>query len=396
MTLVNNIAEAIRASATSPKEAQEELEQLLKNPTIRKLTPEDAAQLAIAVADSGEQLGCENREYCSVHSTGGPGSITTLLGPVLLASVSIPTAILSVSGGVAGAIDSLQCFPNYQVNFDASSAERILSKSGLLHIGGGLSPFARGDATLWKARGKTSTKDAYPLIAASILGKKLAVKAKKGSLDIRVGAAGNAGLTYDKAKKLASYLSAAADCLNVRLACVLTDNSVPSLNTIGRLDYAGVLIKAVNDGKTSISKPFVQDCITLAAAAAHAFDPSFKAEAWADKIEIMLTSGTAKETLKKSLRAHGASQKPLETVLELLSKRREREIQVANTVFKSEQLSNLFQIIRSKNFLMCQSCSSAFGVELAGPDGHCCVFRRKWPPVPEITDRFSERSDEFS
>ena len=157
------------------------------------LTAAQAATLARTIAESGARLpNNSNTPRVSVHSTGAPGSLTTLICPPILAAMGFSTPVLSVDGGIAGAIDSLRTVTGHRSSLSPIEAEEILARIGLVHLGHGDGVYAPADHVLWNAREATATKGVPGLIAASLLSKKLAMGATAGVIDVRGGAAGNA------------------------------------------------------------------------------------------------------------------------------------------------------------------------------------------------------------
>jgi thymidine phosphorylase len=142
---------------------------------------------------------------------------------------------VSIRGSVAGAIDSLATIPGYSADQDKDSFIKILEDTCLAH-NSHTNWVAPADRILWELRDRTGTKKEPYLIAASLLGKKIAVGAANGTVDVRVGAAGNAGSSADEALETAYSIVGAAQDLGLRITCVLSDASLPGWHRIGRID----------------------------------------------------------------------------------------------------------------------------------------------------------------
>src|SRR4029077_12320478 len=109
--------------------------------------------------------------------------------------------------------------------------------------------FAPADRTLWEFRGRVEgAKEEPALIAASLLGKKLAAGAYCGSIDVRVGPAGNAGDTVEAALETAWTTVSAARHLGMRGSCILSDATRLPWPRLGRLDALLSLWEVLTDG----------------------------------------------------------------------------------------------------------------------------------------------------
>ncbi len=242
----------------------------------------------------------------SIHSTGGPGSLSTILCPVLLAAAGIPVSVLSVKGALAGAVDALATLAGYRTSLTRGEAETVLGSVGLVHVGeaSGLAP---ADAVLWRARARTGHKRTRALIAASLLGKSLAGGAQHGAIDVRVGPAGNAGDDIASAFETAAFIRSVANDLGMRVTCILSDCRTLQWGRLGRLDALISTMDALLDPALFIEHPHVRQCIRVAALAAEAVSPLRDETAWVTEIQEAFLGGLAWSTFQKSCHAHGAS-----------------------------------------------------------------------------------------
>jgi pyrimidine-nucleoside phosphorylase len=229
----------------------------------------DVAALATRLADSGERLTWPSTaKIADVASTGGPGSLSTLVAPIALVAHGCQVVKLGVPGRPAGAIDVLATIPGYQIRLEARHVRGILATCGFAHFVAD-NKFAPLDAALYAHRRRVGAVDIPALAAASLLAKKTAVGVGAVGLDVRAGAHGNFGRTRDEARGNATLFCDAARILNISAVAFLTDAEAVPQPWIGRGESLVALAVALGVHSVERQSPWARshfdDCLRMAA-----------------------------------------------------------------------------------------------------------------------------------
>lgn len=228
-------------------------------------SPKDIANLALLLARSGDQFPECGASIADVASTGGPTSLSTLLTPLFLRSAGMKVAKLGVPGRPAGGIDVLAQIAGFSPRISMAHAARILDESGYVHF------LAEGDAApldgkLFQLRQHSGTQEVAALVVASILAKKLAVRATHVGLDIRVSPHGNFGSNWNIASANAILFSETAKLLEITPAPILTDGRYPYQPYLGRSESLLALFEIFSESADDWLIEHFRLCRTLAQA----------------------------------------------------------------------------------------------------------------------------------
>ena len=219
--------------------------------------------LTRCMAESGEMLDLSSLgdRVVDKHSTGGVGDKTTLIVAPLVASCGVNVAKMSGKGlgHTGGTIDKLESIPGFKVNLSKEEFINNVKDIGVA-ITSQTENIAIADKKIYALRDVTGTVESIPLIASSIMSKKIALGAKKLVLDVKVGD-GALIKNIDDARRLSKLMIDIGRNNGIEVVCVLTNMNVPLGNNIGNSLEVMEAIDILKNGK----KGHLRDlCLTLA------------------------------------------------------------------------------------------------------------------------------------
>ena len=211
-----------------------QMSSLLMAITIQGMTDEETFDLTDVMLKSGETIDLDNiQPVVDKHSTGGVGDKTTLILAPLVASCGVNIAKMSGRGlgFTGGTIDKLESIPGFKTSIDLKRFKEQVKNINVAVVGqmGNLVP---ADKKIYALRDVTGTVESIPLIASSIMSKKLASGASSIVIDVKVG---NGALmkTEESAKLLAKLLVKIGKKYNKKVVCFITDMDEPLGYAIG-------------------------------------------------------------------------------------------------------------------------------------------------------------------
>ncbi len=208
---------------------------------------EETTDLTLAMADSGEVLDLSDLGLVvDKHSTGGIGDKITLILLPVIASIGIPAAKMSGRGlgFTGGTIDKLESIPGYNTGISIEEFRNNVKNIGISLMGQTLN-LAPADKKLYALRDTISCVDNIPLIASSIMSKKIAAGAEKIVLEVTVGS-GAFMKTIEDARKLSETMIGIGKLANKETICVLTNMNEPIGYSIGNSLEVKEAIEALN------------------------------------------------------------------------------------------------------------------------------------------------------
>lgn len=195
----------------------------------------ETTDLTLAVRDSGRIL--DLGHICSLrvdkHSTGGVGDKTSLVVAPIVASLGIKVAKMSGRGlgHTGGTIDKLESIRGFRTDLTMEEFERAVADVGVAIVGQ-TETLAPADKKLYALRDVTATVDSMPLIAASIMGKKLAANDDCVVLDVKTGS-GSFMKTREESERLARLMVGIGQRAGKRMCALVTDMDVPLGYAVG-------------------------------------------------------------------------------------------------------------------------------------------------------------------
>ena len=240
-----------------------QMSSLLMAICIEGMSYEEILNLTDIFLKSGEQLNYEKEfgTMCDKHSTGGIGDKTTLVVVPIVASLGVPVVKMSGRGlgYTGGTIDKLESIPGYRTDLTDKEIEEGVKKVGAV-ITGQTKDIAPLDKKVYALRDVTATVSSIPLIAVSIMSKKLALGASKILLDVKYGSGALVG-TKEEAEELANLMKNIGESYGREVRYVLSDMNNPLGRAIGNSVEVMEAVEVLNGEEEGKFKDL---CIELA------------------------------------------------------------------------------------------------------------------------------------
>ena len=283
---------------------------LLMTIVFNGMSARELGTLTLAMAQSGHMVDLSSIDGITVdkHSTGGVGDKTTLIIAPLVAACGGKVAKMSGRGlgHTGGTIDKMESIPNLKVSLEQDDFINQVNRIGLAVVGQseGLAP---ADKQLYALRDVTGTVDSIPLIASSVMSKKLASGAQAILLDVKVGS-GAFMKTLDDARALAKAMVDIGNENGRSVKAVLTDMDRPLGHAIGN---ALEIREVINTLKGHGPQDLTHECVIMAAhmlVLSHICDY----ETALSRVQEALNSGAGLERLRQMIDAQGGDSRVID------------------------------------------------------------------------------------
>ena len=290
----------------------------------RGRTAEETTALTLAIRDSGDRLDFSEIHGVRVdkHSTGGVGDKTSLVVAPVVATLGAKVAKMSGRGlgHTGGTIDKLEAIPGFSTSLSNENFIKTVNKTGLAIVGQSAN-LAPADKLLYALRDVTATVDSMPLIASSIMGKKLAADDDCIVLDVKCGS-GAFMKSREDSRALAELMVDIGKRAGKKMCALITDMDTPLGYAIGNsLEVAEAVDTLCGKGPEDLTEL----CVMLAARMLFLAEHGTLAECEAD-VRRVIASGEALETLVRMVEAQGGDSAYIKDPAKLLNATHCREV----------------------------------------------------------------------
>lgn len=268
------------------------------------MTAQETTDLTLAMANSGQVLDLSKIVDLAVdkHSSGGVGDKTSIAVMPMVAACGLPVGKMSGRGlGFSGGtLDKLESIKGYRVDLSTDEFKKQLKEKGIVLTGQSLD-LAPADGKLYALRDVTGTVPSLPLIASSIMSKKIAAGAQAIVLDVKTGN-GAFMETLDEARKLANLMVDIGHLAGRKTVALLSDMNQPLGAAVGN---ALETIEAINTLKGKGPADFVEHCLHVASHVLLIGNKAKNLDEARKMAEKSIANGSALEKLKVLVNAQG-------------------------------------------------------------------------------------------
>lgn len=275
------------------------------------MTDREVSALTTLMVRSGQTLDLSSIPGPKVdkHSTGGVGDKTSLIAAPIAASAGVVVPMMSgrALGHTGGTLDKLESIPGFRTNFSIDEFKSLVAEHGLCFIGQ-TEDLAPADGKLYSLRDATATVESIPLIASSIMSKKIAMGLDALVLDVKVGSGAFIKKQVD-ARRLAQMMVGIGRRLDKRVQALITDMNQPLGYAIGNaLEVMEVSQTLQNAGPPDLAEISVE----LAARMIWLAKKANSLEEARILAERKLVDGSGYRKLKEVIQAQGGDPKVLD------------------------------------------------------------------------------------
>jgi pyrimidine-nucleoside phosphorylase len=271
----------------------------------RGLSAGETLAMTEAIIRSGETIdlaGLLGRKVVDKHSTGGVGDKTSIAVAPIVAACGVPFGKMSGRGlgHTGGTLDKLESIPGFRVELTLDEFVEQVRGAGVAIIGQ-TADLVPADKQLYALRDVTATVDSIPLIAASIMSKKIAAGAQAIVLDVKVGD-GAFMRTLPEARELAEAMRELGTGAGREVVCLLTDMDQPLGRAVGNaLEIREAIATIRGDGPPDFTELVLAAASKLVALSDLGLDESAARE----RVESAITDGSAEAAYRRWIGAQG-------------------------------------------------------------------------------------------
>jgi len=298
--------------------SDEQASALLMAIFFRGMDAEETTELTLSMARSGGMLDLSAVPGIKVdkHSTGGIGDKTSLIVCPIASAAGVPIVKMSgrALGFTGGTIDKLESIPGFRTSLSLEEMLNVAAKTGLV-IAGQTAELAPADKKLYALRDVTGTVDSIPLIAASIMSKKIAAGGNAIVLDVKYGS-GAFMKTKESAQALADCMCAIGNGAGRKTVAVLNSMEQPLGKCVGNFNE---VIEAIDALKGSWEPDLEEHCIHLAGNMI-ALGLNIPLEEAIERARATVADGSALDKLRQMIAGQGGDASVLDDPYKVLGR----------------------------------------------------------------------------